>query len=197
MDVLVKLWGSKKWCKSGAKSLIIGTRYMQWGSEQANSVLSPLNQLAMLPLYVKSEEWKKIPLLGYGVHISNKVGDFTTTMPCSLLSLQYVQLLEVGADFLFHPEGFSYHCYQNCLHVWFFNVLTVSIWKMFPSICCAKKGSCATPAIFLLTNLLSICWCCTTFTPIQWNKIHFCGYGLKHFFPSPTDNWVCYFYEWI
>ena len=111
----MKLWGSKKWCKSGAKSLIIGTRYMQWGSEQANSVLSPLNQLAMLPLYVKSEEWKKIPLLGYGVHISNKVGDFTTTIPCSLLSLQYVQLLEVGADFLFHPEGFSYHCYQNCL----------------------------------------------------------------------------------
>ncbi|KAL6327575.1 hypothetical protein AAG906_021866 [Vitis piasezkii] len=94
---------------------------------------------AMLQLIMKSKKWQQSPLLGYQVHISNQLDDLTSTL----------------ADFLFHPEGFSYYWHQNCVHVQFFGLLTVSIRTMFPNICCAQKASYASPTILPLTKLVS------------------------------------------
>ena len=97
---------------------------------------------AMLQLIMKSKKWQQSPLLGYQVHISNQLGDLTSTL----------------ADFLFHPEGFSYYWYQNCVHVQFFGLLTVSIRTMFLNICCAQKASYASPTILPLTKWVSSSW---------------------------------------
>ena len=112
---------------------------------------------AMLPLNVKSRKWPQSPLLGYQVHISNQLDDLTSTL----------------ADFLFHPEGFSYYWYKNCVHVQFFGLLTVSIQTMFSNICCVQKAcksynfAAYKVSFFFMRN--EIFESCTAFTCIQWN----------------------------
>ena len=133
---------------------------------------------AMLQLIMKSKKWQQSPLLGYQVHISNQLGDLTSTL----------------ADFLFHPEGFSYYWYQNCVHVQFFGLLTVSIRTMFLNICCAQKASYASPTILPLTKWVSSSWG-MRYLKVVLLLLEFNGIN-NIFFPSPAANWDWYFYEW-
>ena len=116
VDVYEEIWRSQKWSKSGAESVIIGTSSMQWGSEQViQFFLAWINLLCYHYMWRVRNGRKSLSLV---TEFIDQIKWVTSPHPpqChATSSLQYVQLLVVGADFLFHPEGFSYHCYQNCL----------------------------------------------------------------------------------